>query len=112
MSNFYYDKDAELEVLVPGQNYRKIKAHDGGLMLVEVIFENGGFGSEHTHPHEQATYCLEGEFEFNVGGEIKKIGVGDTIYMPSDVPHSCKVLTPKGRLLDIFSPQREDFLKK
>ncbi|MBO5561683.1 MAG: cupin domain-containing protein [Firmicutes bacterium] len=112
MSNFYYDKDAKLETLVPGQNYRKIKAHDGNVMLVEVIFENGGFGAEHTHPHEQATYCLEGEFEFNVGGEIKKIGVGDTIYMPSDVPHSCKLLTPYGRLLDIFSPQRMDFLGK
>lgn len=111
MSNFYYDKDIELETLVEGQNYRKIKAHDGNMMLVEVIFENGGIGAEHTHVHEQASYCLEGEFEFNIDGEVKKIGVGDTIYIPSNALHGCKLLSEYGRLLDIFTPQREDFLK-
>lgn len=111
MSNFYYDKDIELETLVEGQNYRKIKAHDGNMMLVEVYFENGGVGTPHTHIHEQASYCMEGEFEFTIGDEVKTIGVGDTIYIPSNILHGCKLLTPKGRLLDIFTPQREDFLK-
>lgn len=111
MSNFYYDTDIELETLVEGQNYRKIRAHDGSLMLVEVIIENGGVGTPHTHEHEQASYCLEGEFEFTIGDEVKKIGVGDSIYIPSNVLHGCKLLTEKGRLLDIFTPQRQDFLK-
>lgn len=111
MSNFYYDSDEVLETVVEGQNYRKIKAHDGSLMLVEVFFENGGIGAEHIHEHEQASYCLEGEFEFNIGGEIKKIGKGDTLYIPSNVRHGCKLLSEKGKLLDIFTPQRMDFLK-
>lgn len=111
MSNFYYDSDEVIETLVEGKNYRKIKAHDGTLMLVEVIFEKGGVGEPHTHVHEQATYCLEGEFEFTIGDETKTIGVGDTIYMPSNILHGCKLLTDRGRLLDIFTPQREDFLK-
>ena len=110
MSNFYYDKDEELHVLVEGKNYRKIKAHDGSVMMVEVIFENGGVGEPHTHVHEQASYCLEGEFEFTIGGETKIIGVGDTVYMPSNVLHGCRVLSERGRLLDVFVPQREDFL--
>ena len=112
MSNFYYDCNEVLETLVEGQNFRKIKAHDGGIMLVEVIFENGGTGEPHKHIHEQASYCLEGEFEFTIGDETKKIGVGDTVYMPSNMIHGCRVLTERGRLLDIFTPQREDFLKK
>lgn len=111
MSNFYYDKDIELEILEEGKNYRKIKAHDGGLMLVEVIFENGGEGAVHTHEHEQASYCIEGEFEFTIGGEVRKIGVGDTLYIPPNVLHGCRVLSERGRLVDIFSPQREDFLE-
>lgn len=110
MSNYYYDKDIELETLVEGKSHRKIKAHDGKLMLVEVMFENNGEGAAHTHPHEQATYCIEGEFEFNIGGEINNISVGDTLYIPPDVLHSCKLKSEKGRLLDIFTPQREDFL--
>ncbi len=112
MSNFYYDCNEVLETLVEGKNFRKIKAHDGGIMLVEVIFENGGTGEPHKHIHEQASYCLEGEFEFTIGDETKKIGVGDTVYMPSNMIHGCRVLTERGRLLDIFTPQREDFLKK
>ena len=112
MSNFFYDKDEKLQVLVEGKNYRKIKAHDGNIMLVEVIFENGGVGEPHKHVHEQASYCIEGEFEFTIGDETKVIKAGDTIYMPSNVIHGCKVLSPKGRLLDIFVPQREDFLEK
>lgn len=111
MSNFFYDKDIELQTLVEGQNYRKIKAHDGGLMLVEVYIENGGEGAPHTHPHEQASYCLEGEFEFTIGDEVKNVKVGDTIYIPSNIMHGCKLISEKGRLLDIFTPQREDFLK-
>lgn len=111
MSNFFYDKDCKLEELVPGHNYRKIKAYNDKMMLVEVFFKDGGYGEPHTHTHDQATYCLEGEFEFTVGDEVKRITVGDTIYMPSNIMHGCRLLSPTGRLLDIFSPKREDFLK-
>lgn len=112
MSNFYYNKDSELQVLVPGKNYRRVLAHDGNIMIVEVYFEDYFEAAEHTHPHEQATYCVEGEFEFKVGEEVKIIKPGDTLYMPPNIPHCCKVLTTKGKLVDIFSPQREDFLNK
>lgn len=110
MSNFYYNADSSLITLEEGKNYRKILAHDGDVMLVEVFFEDYYDAPVHTHPHEQASYCLEGEFEFKIGDEVKIIKQGDTVYMPSDVPHGCRLLTPKGRLLDIFTPQREDFL--
>lgn len=110
MSNFYYNKDISLEELVPGKNYRKILAHGGNIMIVEVIFKKGGVGDLHTHPHEQATYCIEGEFEFTVGDEVKTISRGDTIYMPANIKHGCKLLSDYGKLVDIFSPQREDFL--
>jgi len=112
MSNFYYEKDTALEVVEEGKCYRRIKAYDGKLMSVEVYFENGCVSAPHTHLHEQMTYCLEGEFEFNVGGEIKTVKKGDMIYMPSGILHNCRLLSDKGRLLDIFTPIREDFLKK
>lgn len=111
MSNFFLNSDSELEVIVPCKNYRKVLAHSGKLMVVEVYFEDYFEADEHKHIHEQATYCAEGEFEFRIGNEVKVIKEGDTVYMPSNVLHSCKVLTPKGKLIDIFTPQREDFLK-
>lgn len=112
MSNFFYDKDIETEVIEEGKNYRKVKARGGNIMFVEVIFENGGEGAPHVHAHEQASYCKEGEFEYTVGDETKIIGAGDTVYIPSNVIHGCKLIGEKGVLIDIFSPQREDFLKK
>ncbi len=112
MSNFFYDKDIETEIIEEGKNYRKVKAHNGNIMFVEVIFENGGIGKAHTHVHEQASYCIEGEFEYTVGDETKIIGVGDTVYIPSNITHGCKLIGKRGVLIDIFSPQREDFLKK
>jgi quercetin dioxygenase-like cupin family protein len=110
-SNFYFDKDIAFQTVVEGKVIRQIKAHDGKMMLVEVYFENGAIGYNHVHEHEQCTYVLEGEFEFTVGEETKIIRTGDTIYMPPMVDHGCRLKSEKGRLLDIFTPQREDFLK-
>ena len=110
MSKFFFEKDLKSIILEQGKLSRKIKAYDGKLMFVEVSFENGGIGPMHSHPHEQGIYCLEGEFEFTVSDETKNIGAGDTIYISPDAPHGCRLLSEKGRLLDVFTPIREDFL--
>lgn len=110
-SYFYFEQDIALQTVEEGKITRKIKAHDGKMMMVEVNFENGAIGYNHVHEHEQSTYVLEGEFEFTVGEEVKIIKAGDTVYMPPMVDHGCKLISEKGRLLDVFTPQREDFLK-
>lgn len=35
---------------------RKVLAHGGTMMMVEVCFQAGAIGSLHNHPHEQSTY--------------------------------------------------------
>lgn len=89
---------------------RKILAHGGQLMLVEVQFEGGALGYSHTHPHEQSTYIISGKFEFTVGKEVYLLKAGDSLYIPKNIEHGTKCLE-SGALLDIFTPQREDFLK-
>ncbi|MFV0502491.1 MAG: cupin domain-containing protein [Lachnospirales bacterium] len=108
---FFHEDNIEFEVLEMGKIKRKIKAFDGSLMTVEVYFEDGAQGYTHQHVHEQICYCLEGEFDFTVEDITKKIKSGDSIYIKSNIPHGCKLLSHKGRLLDIFTPIREDFLK-
>jgi len=90
---------------------RRVLAHQGALMQVEVHFEEGGVGPLHSHPHEQLTYVLAGEFEFTIGGETRTVVAGDTLYKASGVVHGC-VCRRKGVLLDTFTPQREDFLRE
>ena len=89
---------------------RKMLALGGGMMAVEVSFEKGGIGAVHSHPHEQITYVLKGSFELNMNGEKSIIRQGDTYYTEPNLPHGVVALED-GMLLDVFTPQREDFLK-
>lgn len=87
---------------------RRILAYGGGLMTVEVHFAKGVVGNLHQHIHEQIAYCIKGSFEFEVSGEKRIIKAGDTIWMPKDSMHGAVALEDS-ILLDIFTPQREDF---
>ena len=110
-TTFFHDADIALETVEAGRVTRKIRAHGGILMMVEVMFEEGAIGYEHRHVHEQVCYCLSGEFEFTIAGQKTRLGAGDSVYVPSSMLHGAACLKA-GRLLDIFTPQREDFLKK
>ncbi|MEF2071594.1 cupin domain-containing protein [Consotaella aegiceratis] len=94
---------------VEGKARRRILTHTPDMMVVEVEFSEGGWGPQHSHPHVQATYVRSGRFEFDVEGEKKQVGAGDSLIMPPNAKHGCTVLEA-GTLIDVFSPAREDFL--
>lgn len=84
------------------------------LMTVIVEF-TGGPAAEpdpfHTHPHEQTSYVAEGEVLFLMEGETPAHLVpGDMVAIPAGRPHAIRLLTPTARLIDSFTPIREDFL--
>lgn len=62
----------------------------------------------HSHPHDQVTYVLEGRLRFTLGDETRELSPGMTILIPGGVKHGGHTITPI-RLLDIFTPVREDF---
>lgn len=107
---FVFNKDCVMEDLGNGVS-RKILAHNGKMMQVEVHFADGAIGPMHNHPHEQLTYVMSGEFEFTIGDVTKIVKAGDTLYKEPNIMHGCTCLKA-GVLLDTFTPQREDFLKK
>ena len=90
---------------------RKLLAHQGSLMMVEVCFHKAGDDPGlHSHPHEQIAYVLKGSIEFIVDGKSVGIfGEGDSIYFEPNIPHGGKPLTDNTVLLDVFTPQRDDF---
>lgn len=90
---------------------RRILSYDENLMSVEVAFETGAVGAEHTHPHTQCSYVLSGKFSYSVEGEAVELSPGDSIVVPSGLPHGT-VCLEKGVLLDIFTPMRKDFLNQ
>ncbi|KZL89596.1 cupin domain-containing protein [Clostridium magnum] len=104
-------KNEEVKFITVGEGVeRKILATGGSMMTVEVRFKKGGIGAVHTHPHEQVSYVLEGSFEFDLEGEKHIIKAGDTYYIKPNQAHGVVALEDSV-ILDIFTPQREDFLK-
>ena len=78
-------------------------------MLVEFTFEKGGIGALHSHPHLQTSYVAEGVFEVTIDGVTETIGAGGAYIVPSGLVHGVKALEA-GKLIDSFTPRRDDFL--
>jgi quercetin dioxygenase-like cupin family protein len=88
---------------------RQVLAENPDLMVVEFSFEQGAVGALHHHVHVQSTYVAEGVFDFTVGGETRRLHTGDSTVIDSNVEHGCKAIEA-GRLIDTFTPRRDDFL--
>lgn len=100
----------EIEWEVPAEKIkRQVYGYDDKIMLVKALFEAGGVGTLHKHPHSQVTYVESGVFEMQIGDEKKIIKKGDGYYVPPEVIHGC-ICIEVGLLVDVFSPLREDFL--
>ena len=62
----------------------------------------------HHHIHEQICQVLEGKFELTVDGEQRIYEPGGVVVIPSNVPHGGVAIT-NCKLMDMFSPVREDY---
>ena len=100
MNTFVKNDDPQWIDVAPGQR-RKIRAYNGEVMLVEVSFDEGTVGADHTHPHSQISYILSGECTMKPG---------DSIAVDGGKVHGLTCIHA-GVVLDIFSPMREDFVK-
>ncbi len=87
---------------------RRTLTYGDRLMLVEVTLDEGAVVPTHTHPHEQTGYLISGRFLFELGDEKRELDPGDCWLVPSDVRHQVTALEPC-LLVDVFSPQREEY---
>ena len=109
MQTFVRGSEASFTELGGGTR-RRILAHNSEMMAVEVDFDTGAAGSDHSHPHTQISYVLEGEFTYHIEGKARTMKKGDSIVVDGGRVHGCTCLSA-GTLLDIFAPMREDFVK-
>ena len=110
MAVIYNSKSPRYPIASGRERYH---AHTTQLMVVVFDF-NDGPGAQpdppHSHPHEQITYVAEGRVLFFIGEDQYELSEGDLITVPPDVPHRIQLLTATARLVDSFSPVREDML--
>jgi quercetin dioxygenase-like cupin family protein len=88
---------------------RKILAHVTNMMMVEVNFIKGAVGEIHEHVHEQISYIIKGSFEVTIDEKKELVKTGDTFYIKPNELHGVLALE-ESTILDVFTPQREDFL--
>ncbi len=84
------------------------------MMLAHVYIKKGAIVPQHAHENEQLTYILEGALRFWLGedgSEEVVVRAGEVLHLPSMLPHKAEALEDTLDV-DIFSPPREDWLKK
>lgn len=110
---FTYEELDEQQV-APGLVRRLV--HTDKLMMVQIEFTDGPTSAPdpfHSHPHEQVAYVAEGEIILFVADEPGvNLKPGDHYAIPSGIPHTIQRLSPYIKIIDCFTPIREDFLKK
>lgn len=94
--------------LVPGVRLRVVAGER--LMLSRVELDARAVVPEHAHPHEQFGFVVEGEVQFTVGGERRRLSPGDYYAIPGGVRHAVVVCGDAPAVcMDIFSPPREEY---
>ena len=102
-------KDVKAKEVVPGYHAKIV--HSKNMTFVYWDIKADYVLPEHSHPHEQTSYVAEGEIIFYCEGEDDQhLCAGDMFAVPSGKKHTIKVLTERVRLVDSFTPVREDFL--
>jgi quercetin dioxygenase-like cupin family protein len=78
-------------------------------MLATLYLKKGADIPEHRHESEQISYVVSGALRFKVNGEELTLRAGQTMVIPSNVPH--EVYAEEDTVdMDVFSPIRTDWL--
>ena len=97
----------ETREIMPG--FRGHFVHSEHTTHVFWDVDEGASVPDHSHPHEQIVNMLKGTFELVVDGTSYVLSEGDVLVIPGDVAHSGRSHTDC-RILDVFSPVREEYL--
>lgn len=78
------------------------------MMVTLMAFKEGQEVGTHSHPHEQAGYCIQGRFVLTIDGLSTVIEPDDSYVIPGGASHSYRVLE-NALAVEMFSPPREDY---
>ena len=74
-----------------------------------VTLEPGATVPLHDHPHEQMGYVMDGDFEFTIGDETRRVKTGNKYVIPGGITHGISKVYVRSLALDVFSPPREEY---
>ncbi|MBN1668774.1 MAG: cupin domain-containing protein [Anaerolineales bacterium] len=105
---YYFDPaERESKQLAPGILARTFW---GEHMLAAVVdLEPHTELPSHSHPHEQLGIVIQGEIEFEIAGQVQRLGPGAVYVIPGGVLHQARTFEQPVQVLDVFSPLREEY---
>ncbi len=102
----YVNVDAITPVeFLPGLGFRPVLGQRA--MTNFVSFEPGAEAPRHVHEEEQIVIVLDGEFTFDLDGDVRIMRRGDVAVVPSWVPHGAWTTDSHCLEIDVFCPPRE-----
>jgi quercetin dioxygenase-like cupin family protein len=93
---------------VPGLKFQPVLGER--TMVNFVSFEKNTIAPHHVHEEEQIVIVLDGEFEFNVDGDVRTMRKGDVAVIPPWVPHGARTYDTECEEVDVFNPPRKTLL--
>ena len=103
---FNHFADIDIKEIAPGFFSKLI--HTAGNTINFIDVKAGCSVPLHQHVHEQSSFVIEGKFEMTFDGVAKVLDSGSYAVIPSNVWHGGRAITDC-KLIDIFSPVREDY---
>ncbi len=88
---------------------RQVLSTDG-MTIARIHLRAGAAVPRHAHPHEQVATVLEGRLRFVLGDDEVEVGAGESMFVPSGVPHEVEALEDT-LVLDVFAPARDDWVR-
>jgi quercetin dioxygenase-like cupin family protein len=76
-----------------------------------VHFDVNTEAPRHTHEEEQTVIVLEGEFDFDLDGDVRRLRPGDVVVVPAWVPHGARTTDCTCTEIDVFVPPRKSLLE-
>jgi quercetin dioxygenase-like cupin family protein len=98
--------DIVTKEVAPGFFSKLIHTETNTINFIDV--KAGSSIQRHRHIHQQCSFAIEGKFELVVDDIPQVLEPGIFAVIPSNVWHSGTAITDC-RLVDIFSPVREDY---
>jgi quercetin dioxygenase-like cupin family protein len=93
---------------VPGLGFRPVLGQRG--MVNFVNFAPGAEAPRHVHEEEQIVIVLDGEFTFDLDGDVRVMRPGDVAVIPAWVPHGAWTTDTHCVEVDVFCPPRQTLL--
>jgi quercetin dioxygenase-like cupin family protein len=84
--------------------------HTENLTIARLLISKDAVVPEHSHVNEQVATVERGALRFIIGGQELVVGAGQSVAIPSNVPHSVVALEDTV-VVDVFSPRRDDWLR-